>query len=140
MSPVRSSMSISMAASGALCPVPPSTSGYLKLNAKITDDPVIQARHQDLTGHCIRSFYRRFAHQTANHVCRPLLVGHRLAGRVRESHSRGQQLLVELLADVRWEGQQVVAEIIGNDLQGDDLDEVLAELVLLDLRDELDDS
>jgi hypothetical protein len=28
----------------------------------------------------------------------------------------------------------VVAEIIGNDLQGDDLDEVLAELVLLDLR------
>jgi hypothetical protein len=34
----------------------------------------------------------------------------------------------------------VVAEIIGNDLQGDDLDEVLAELVLLDLRDELDDS
>jgi hypothetical protein len=34
----------------------------------------------------------------------------------------------------------VVAEINGNDLQGDDLDEVLAELVLLDLRDELDDS
>lgn len=71
---------------------------------------------------------------------RPLLVGHWLAGRVRESHSRSQQLLVELLADVRREGQQVVAEIIGNDLQGDGLDEVVAEVVLLDLRDELDDS
>jgi hypothetical protein len=34
----------------------------------------------------------------------------------------------------------VVAEIIGNELQGDGLDEVVAEVVLLDLRDELDDS
>lgn len=84
-----------------------------------------------------------FAHQTGHllHVGRPLLVGHRLAGRVRESHSRCQQLLVELLlADVRREGQKVVAEIIGNDLQGDGLDEVVPEVVLIDLRDELDDS
>lgn len=34
----------------------------------------------------------------------------------------------------------MVAEIIGNDLQGDGLDEVVPEVVLLDLRDELDDS
>lgn len=34
----------------------------------------------------------------------------------------------------------MVAEIIGNDLKANELDEVVPEVVLIDLRDELDDS
>ena len=68
-------------------------------------------------------------------VCsgRPFLAGRRLTGRVRQARGCDQQVLVHFVADTR-EVQQVVASVVGEDVEGDGLQEVAA---LVDFADVL---
>ena len=74
--------------------------------------------------------HRRLAHERRQdsgalfHVGRPFLTGHRLTGRVRQSRGRGQQPLVDFVARVGRERQQVVASVVGEHFQGDGLQQV----------------